>query len=441
VLAFTVAVTSVCAIVMGLAPAAHGRVERLADALRSSERGSTGGAATRIRSALVVAQVASAVILVAGAGLMIRSAQRLVALDPGFDQRSVIALRVSIPRTAPTAPDTPAPLEIFARILLDRARALPGVVAASLVTDPPLSGLDSAVFYGADGQPALDAQHRPRAYVHSVTPEFFGTMGIRLIAGRTFTETEQAPPVATVIVSEQVVRRFWPGQDPIGKRIKLGGVTSSNRWLTIVGVVAEVKYRGLPENPTTDPDLYFPFLDRNQQISLVVRAKGDPSSLAAPIRRLVREIDPNVPVFAVSTMEGAIAEQTARTRFTTWIMSGFGALALVLASIGVYGVMAYLVAQRRRELAVRMALGADRRAIVRLIVRGGGRLIAIGLAGGVCAVIVLERLARTLLFGVGAFDPATFAAAAVLGATGFLACYLPALRAAHVSPMEAFRAE
>jgi len=442
VLAFTIAVTSVCAIVMGLAPAAHGRVERLADALRSSERGSSAGTARRTRGALVVAEVASALILVAGAGLMIRSAQRLMAVDPGFDPRGVIALRVSIPRAAPSAPDAPARLEISARVLLDRIRGLPGVVAASLVTDPPFSGLESAVFYGAEGQPALDAQHRPRAYVHSVTPEFFKTMGIRQLAGRTFSETEQTPSVATVVVSEQVVRRFWPGQDPIGKRIKIGGVTSTySRWLTIVGVVADVKYRGLPENPTSDPDLYFPFTDRNPQISLVVRADGDASSLAAPIRRLVREIDPNVPVYAVNTMDSAIAEQTARARFTTWIMSGFGALALLLASIGVYGVMAYLVARRRRELGIRMELGADRRTIVRLVVRGGGRLIAVGLAGGIAGVVVLERLARTLLFGVGAFDPATCAAAAVLGITGLLACYLPALRAARVSPLEAFRAD
>ncbi|HYT74305.1 MAG TPA: ABC transporter permease, partial [Vicinamibacterales bacterium] len=328
-----------------------------------------------------------------------------------------------------------------ARVLLDRVRGLPGVTAASLASDPPLSGLDSAVFYSAEGQPAVDAQTIPRAYIHRVTSEFFKTMGIKMIAGRTFADADLTPPVRAVIVSEHVVMRFWPGQNPVGKRIKLGPVTSQNPWMNIVGVVADVKYRGLPENPTSDPDLFFPFLDRNQQISLVLRSSVDPASLAAAVRRAVRDTDPNVPVFAVQTMEEAVGEQTAQSRFTTWLMGAFGTIALLLAAIGIYGVMAYLVAQRTREIGIRMALGAGRHEIVRLVIGGGGRLIGVGLLMGLAGVVVVERLARTLLFGVTVWDPATLLAIAVLGGAGMLACYIPALRAARVSPLEALRAD
>jgi putative ABC transport system permease protein len=439
---FTAFVSMASGILLGLAPAMHGRISGLSQALKESARGSTGTRGRTIRSALVVAEVTLAVLLLAGAGLMIRTVQQLVAIDPGFNPDRVLTVRVSIPRQA-MAPDSdgPAPLVVGARTLLDRVRALPGVAAASLVSDPPLSGLNSAVFYSAEGQAATDAQTMPRAYVHRVLPDFFATIGIPLRSGRTFLDSELTPASRAVLVSEHVATRFWPGQDPVGKRIKIGTLASQNPWLTIVGVVGEVKYRALPENPTTDPDLYFPFVDRTQQASMVVRATGDPSALISSVRQAVREVDQNVPVFGVFTMTDRIADQTAQARFTTWVMSAFAAMALLLSAIGIYGVMSYLVSQRTREVGIRMALGATPQEIVRLIVGRGARLIGAGVLVGVIASAALQRLMSALIYRASVLDAMTVVAVLTLGAGGLLACYLPALRAARVDPLVALRAE
>jgi putative ABC transport system permease protein len=438
---FTVALAFVVGILLGMAPAMHSRVSRLADALKESARGSVGHRARVARSTLVVAEVSLAVLLLVGAALMIRTVQHLVAVDPGFNPDRVLTARVSIPRRAADASSAgPAPFVVSARTLLDRVRALPGVANASLVSDPPLAGLDSAVFYSAEGQGETNAQTMPRAYVHRAMPDFFATMGIPFRHGRTFLDAELTPTSGVVIASEHVATRFWPGQDAIGKRIKLGPVTSSNPWLTIVGVVGEVKYRGLPENPTADPDLYFPFIDR-AQVSLVVRTSGDPVALVGPVRQAVREVDPGIPVFAVFTMTQAIADQTAQSRFTTWVMGAFAIVALLLSGIGIYGVMSYLVAQRTREVGIRMALGATRRDIVRLVVGRGTLLIAVGIVIGAVASVALQRLMSPLTFQASIVDSATVLAVAILAVTGVLACYLPALRAATVDPLVLLRAE
>jgi predicted lysophospholipase L1 biosynthesis ABC-type transport system permease subunit len=244
-----------------------------------------------------------------------------------------------------------------------------------------------------------------------------------------------------VVVSEHVATRFWPGQDPIGKRIKLGNLASQNPWLTIVGVVGEVKYRGLPENPTADPDLYFPFIDRAQQVSMVVRSSGDPASLVPSVRQAIRDVDPSIPLFGVFTMAERIADQTAQFRFTTWVLGTFAAMALLLSAIGIYGVMSYLVSQRTREVGIRMALGATRREIVRLIVGRGAQLIAIGILLGVVASLGLQRLMAVLIYKATILDGVTAAAIGALAAAGLLACYLPALRASKVDPLVALRTD
>ena len=439
---FTIAISFIVGMLLGLAPAMHSRISRLSDALKESARGSVGRRARAVRSALVVAEVSIAVLLLVGAALMIRTVQHLVAIDPGFNPDRVLTARVSIPlRAQDASSDSPAPLVVGARTLLDRVRALPGVTNASLVSDPPLSGLGSAVFYSAEGQGVTNAQTMPRAYVHRALPEFFATVGIPFVHGRTFVDADLTPSSRVVIASEHVVTRFWPGQDPIGKRIKLGPLTSSNPWLTIVGVVGEVKYRGLPENPTADPDLYFPFIDRAQQVSLVIRTARDPGPLVPSVRQAIREVDPGIPVFGVFTMTDRIADQTAQSRFTTWVMGVFAGIALLLAAIGIYGVMSYLVAQRTREVGIRMALGASRREIVRLIVGRGARLIVVGIVIGAAGSIALQRLMATLTFKASILDGATVAAVGILAGAGLLACYLPALRAARVDPLVALRAE
>jgi putative ABC transport system permease protein len=439
---FTAVVAVASGILLGLAPAMHGRISRLGEALKESARGSEGTRARTVRSALVVAEVSLAVLLLVGAGLMIRTVQHIVAIDPGFNPDRVLVARVSIPRQETAVPsDPPAPLVVAARTLLERVRALPGVSAASLASDPPLSGLDSAVFYSTEGDDSTDAQTRPRAYVHRVAPEFFTTIGIPLRSGRTFLESELRPASDAVVVSEHVAKRFWPGQDPIGKRIKIGSLASQNPWLRIVGVVSEVKYRGLPENPTSDPDLYFPFIDRAQQVSMVVRTSGDPASLVPSVRQAIREVDPSIPLFGIFTMTERIADQTAQFRFTTWVLGTFAAMALLLSAIGIYGVMSYLVSQRTREVGIRMALGAGRRDIVRLIVGRGAQLIAIGILLGAVASIGLQRLMSALTYQASILDGVTAAAIAALAAAGLLACYLPARRASRVDPLVALRTE
>jgi putative ABC transport system permease protein len=381
--------------------------------------------------------------------LMIRSVTNLAALNPGFDPASVLTLHVSIPRAAApaapafgnAAPVPPAPPVVYGSALLERLRAVPGVTAAALGNDVPLDGNASASFFSAEGQPPTNAQSAPRAYVHRVSPEFFTTLRIPMLAGRTFIETELSAVPAAVIVSEQVVKRFWPAQDPLGKRIKFGGLTSNNPWLTIVGVVGEVKYRGLPENPTADPDLYLPFADRNQQLALAIRSNVAPASLVAPVRAAIRAADPSIPVYSIAPMDELIASQTSASRFTMWLMGVFAAVALSLAAVGIYGVMSYLVTQRTREIGIRLALGAEGRDILRLVVGNGARLIASGVVLGVAASFALQRLVTSLLFGVSAADSASGIAVAVLAGVALVACYLPALRATRVSPLNALHYE
>ena len=448
---FTVAVSIACGILLGLAPAAHARVSRLAEALKDSSRGTDGRRSQRLRSGLVVAEVALAVVLLVGAGLMIRSVGKLSAVRPGFDASSVLTLRISIPRVAPPAASPAptaaegaasapsAPLVASARTILERVRAVPGVAAASLASDVPLGDQSSAVFFTAEGQPPVTAQTVPRGYVHRITPDFFATMRIPVQAGRTFFESELTPESTAVIVSERVAKRFWPGQDPVGKRLKLGQLTSTARWLSVVGVVAETKYRALPENPTTDPDLYFPFVDRSSQASVAVRSGVAPASLVPSLRAAIRSVDATISIFEVGTLEDRVERQSAPSRFMMWLMGVFASAALLLAVVGIYGVMAYLVAQRTREIGIRLALGASGTDILRLVVGNGARMIGLGVVIGVAASFALQRLVSSLLFGVTAADTASVVAVALLASAAIAACYLPALRAAHVDPTHALR--
>ena len=443
--AFTVAVSLACGILVGLAPGLQARSIDLSGALKESARGSDGRHTQRVRNALVVTELSLAVVLLVGAGLMIRSVRNLAALNPGFDPDSVLTLHVSIPRTstAPLAAATqiPSPPVVYGRALLDRLRAVPGVASVALGSDLPLDGNASASLYTAEGQPATNAQNVPRAYNHRVSPDFFGALRIPFVSGRTFTDAEATAGSPAVIVSERVVKRFWPGQDPIGKRIKFGPIASTGAWLTIVGVVGEVKYRALPDNPTTDPDIYLPFIDRNSQVAVVVRTSVTPAALVAPLRAVVRSADPSIPIYGVAPMADLIASQTSQSRFTMWLMGVFAAVALSLAVIGIYGVMSYLVTQRTREIGIRLALGAGGRDILGLVVGNGARLIGAGIAIGLAASFALQRLVSSLLFGVTAADAVSGGAVAILSVVALVACYLPAIRATRVSPLNALRYE
>ena len=362
----------------------------------------------------------------------------------------MLTLRVNLPRLAPppatgTIPPAAAPPDartvVTVHEVLGRVARIPSVEAVAVSTDVPLGGW-SAIFFAGEGQPPVTAQNVPRAYVHRVSAEFFKTMQIPLLAGRTFNETEMQGASNVVIVSEAVVKRFWPGQDPIGKRIKPGGLLSQNPWQTIIGVVNDMKYRGLPNNPTNDPDLFGPLSDRQRGFTLLVRTPLDPASLAPSIRKVLHEADPATVIYGVITMRELASRETARSRFTGWLMGIFAASALLLAMIGIYGVMSYSVTRRTQEIGIRMALGAARGTVMGMIVRHGMGLIGAGLLLGAAAAFPLTRLIDTLLYGVAPTDPISFVAAAIaLAAVALLACLLPAARATRIAPASALRNE
>jgi putative ABC transport system permease protein len=435
VIGFTMLISLVTAGVLGLAPALAASEPALQEVLQeSSGRTSSRG---RLRGFLVASEVALALVLLAGAGLFIRSFHALSRLDPGFRTDGVLTFRVSLP---PRAQDHPG---FDAREIREKLRNLPGVEEASLSTDLPLSGGGSAIFFTAEGQPVSDAQTMPRAHNHRVTPGFFRALGIRVRTGRDFTTADlQAPEISVVIVSEGIAKRFWPGQDPIGKRIKGGAPASKSPWMEIIGVVEETKYRSLPRNPTPDPDIFLPFSEQAQAFAVLLRAGVDPASLTKPARDAVRAVNAGAVVHTVQTLAERAGRQTARSRFTTWLMGIFTAAALLLAAVGIYAVIAQSVSRRTREIGIRMALGAAQGDVLRMVVLEGLRLTAAGAAAGLAAALILTRLIKTQLFGVGETDPLAFTAApVVLLAIAAVATWLPARRAAKVDPMEALRYE
>lgn len=445
VMLFALFLTSAVGILLGLAPALHLRSLRLNDVFKQSSHQSSGGRHGRgFRNILVIGEIALATMLVVGAGLLMRSLQQVIAIRLGYDPSQLLTMRVSLPSADLAAdPDRAAQPNmqaiVSARDLLQRIAELPAVEAVALGSDVPL-GSSSATSYTSEGQPPMDAENLPRIYTHQVTPGFFDALGIRFTAGRTFTQVEQQGNSNVVIVSENVVNRFWPGQDPIGKRIKRGRAESEDPWLTIIGVVNEMKYRSLPENPTDDPDMFLPFSEQQQTFSLLVRTSADPSSLAGPVRSALNEADPAIAAYQIDAMSALVARETSQRRFTSWLMGIFGGTALLLAMIGIYGVMAYTVTRRTQEIGVRMALGAARGDVLRLITASGLGLVGAGLAVGLTAALALTGWIESLLYGVKPSDPVTLASAGLLlTAVALLASLVPALRAARIAPAKALR--
>jgi len=432
---FTVLICCSVGLVLGLAPATHVRTAGVHDALKQSSgrsAGSHGG--RRFRNALVVVEISFSMLLLIGAGLLIRSLERLATLNPGYDPSHLLALRVSLPGLPPANDRPDAGLVVTADEILRRVSQLPSVQAASISTDVPLGG-ESAVFYTAEGQPAMDAHTTPRAYFHRVSPDFFKTLRTPFIAGRAFTEDEVHHGANAVIATESLVKRFWSGSDPIGKRIKIGGLSSTRPWLTIVGVVHDLKYRGLP-------DLFQIFNERSRDFSVLVRTSLDPSAIAPAVRNTLRQAEPSILIYDSATMEDFIGHETARPRFTGWLMAIFAGIALALAIIGIYGVVSYGVSRRTREIGVRIALGANRPQVLRMVVGSGMESVVVGLLLGTVAALALTRLIGTLLYGVTPSDPLTYGAAALtLAATALLACLMPALRAARIDPAVTLRNE
>ena len=469
VLIFTLSVSTIMGLLLGLTPMWQMGGGSLASTLKDAGRGTVGGGRLLFRQSIVTVEIALAVILLVGAGLLIRTMTALGAVDPGFHVERLLTLRVSLPALpAASAAATDATTGAGANTgagasaaltILDRLENLPGVEQAAVATQFPLGGDANATSYTVEGQGAVAAHERPRTYRQRVVPGFFQTLGIRLIAGREFTEAEMqeegrrqgAAPAASaasaatvaptpIIVSERLVNRFWPGQNPIGKRMKYGAPDSEAPWMRIVGVVPETKMRSLPMNGTTDPDVFQPFRPQLRTFAVMLRTAVPPETLIETVRRTIRGVEPGATVFNVATMQERVARQMSQPRFVSWLMGVFAALALVLAAIGVYGVLAQNVARRTQEIGIRMALGAGAGEILRLVLRRGLGLVGVGLLIGAACALAMTRLLQTLLFGVSQTDPVTFGGViAVLGTVALVATWIPARRAMRVDPLVALR--
>jgi putative ABC transport system permease protein len=399
-----------------------------------------GGAsrATRsiLRNALVAAQIALSVVLLVSAGLLTRSLAALSRVNPGFDPSHVLTLQFRLPAAKYK---TEAQIStMFTRALVEM-RAVPGVQDAALVRAAPLNGNGETFPYYLPGQSLTDVSKAPTAQLNIVSADYFAALRIPRFGGRDFTMDDRADAPPVVIVNEQLARRAWPNESPIGKTIRIGG--SDAPWATVVGVVGTVKHFRLSEDPLDEA--YIPYQQRPLIFTeVVVRAAGDPATVANSIRAAVWRVDRDQPVWRVRTMNRVLDEARGGPRLTVWLMTGFAMLALVLAAIGVYGVMSYAVARRTQEVGIRMALGARRHQVLAMVLRDGMRTTTLALFIGLAIAALATRLLASQLFGVSATDPLTFIVVPlVLGLVALAACYLPARRASRVDPIVALRAD
>jgi predicted permease len=438
VLALTVVVSLVTGIVFGLAPALEATRLNLNDALKEGGKGAggRGARAKRMQGGLVIAEIALALVLLASAGLLLKSFVHLQRVDPGFRTENILTLVV--PVAGAEYQEGPQFVAFF-REATERVKALPGVRDAGIVNFLPLyGGFGAGTGFTVEGWPEPAPGEEPVTEVRVADPGYFRVMGIPILRGRNFTASEASEARQVVLVSESLARKYFPGQDPIGKRIK---VQMSEEPLPqeIVGIVGDVMYDSLtdvakPTVYTPLPDLVYPFM------TFVIHTSGDPVEMAPTVRRTLRSVDPNQPVSSVRSMDEVMGDTVGRARFNTLLLGLFAGLATLLSAIGIFGVMNYSVTLRTREIGLRIALGAQRREVLRLILRQGLLLTAIGIAIGLAGALALTRVMSGLLFGVGSTDPSTFAGIVLLLAlVSLIACYLPARRATRVDPLIALR--
>jgi len=451
VLLFATLVSIATGVLFGLVPALQSAGQREIAALKDAARGSSGAAGRTLRGGLVVAEISIALVLLVIAGLMGRSLQQLLEVNPGFQPDRLLTARISLPQanyrdiTATTA---------FFGTLQDRVRALPGVQSTGMTTLLPMTGRNSSGSTFVDQtttQGLAESQVFRKPYLEAdqrtVTPGFFDAMHIPLLRGRVLTGADTADAAPAIVVDEEFAKRLWPDREPIGQRISIGAVPNTNppvlRWCTVVGVVGHVKNNALDQLGREQiyvPLAQTPFPLRNMY--LTVRATGDPVAMTSAIQRTVQTLDPSLPVYEVKTMDAWLDTTVSPRRFNVMLLLAFGALALTLAAIGTYGVIAYSVSQRTQEIGIRVALGASRQDVLRMVIGGGLRLAVAGVLVGVALSLAAGRFISTLLFGVHATDPLTFSAVAVtLLATALFAAWIPARRATRVDPMVALRYE
>jgi predicted permease len=436
-LALTTVISLATGILFGLAPALQAARKKNFDGLKSG-RSTEGSRPKRLRATLVICETALSLLLVAAAGLLLRSFAQILKVDPGFRPDGVLTMRVALPDAVYSKPEQ---VRGFYNELLDRVQRLPGVQTAGAISGLPLSGQGGSGTTTIDSQSVPLEETTPEADQRVVTPDYFKAMGISLVRGRFFEarDADTAPPVA--IVDESLAQTFWPNQDPIGKRLHPGGRKSTAPWTTVIGVVRHVRNRTLEARSRIE--VYWPENQRpSGAMAIAVLVSGNPMNLMPTIQREVDAIDPNLPVYHVRTMTEVMGDSLQRRRLAFILLAVFAGLALLLAGVGIYGVTSYGVAQRQREIGLRMALGADRGQVMRMMIRHGMGTIAVGLALGVILALSLTRLMSGLLFDVRAYDPLALGGAALLlAAAALFAIVIPALRATRVNPVVALRYE
>ena len=442
VLSFASGATLIAGLLFGFLPSYISAHSGISETLKEGGRGSSAGKQRRFaRSGFVVAQMCLALVLLAGSGLLIRSFIRLVGVDPGFDASHLLTFKVSLP-SAKYGTD---PLRlVFFRQLLARISRLPGVSSASMNSFPPFSGLGSATGVHVLSQPERSLMDLPVAAVRVVGPEYFPTMQIPLHAGRLFNDQELTEERHVVVINQAFADQYLKGVNPLGQKAAIYMKSleeSKNTPSEIIGVVGDVRQMGL--DTPAEPTVYWPHPELVMSgMTILVRTVNDPLTLVSAVRNELQQMDPEQPMAAIATMDQLLADSLSRSRFTMLVLGVFAALALVLACVGIYGVIAYSVTQRTQEFGIRMALGASRRDVLGLVLGQGIRLALLGIGLGIVAALIVMRLMATLLYGISASDPVTFTAVALLlAAVALAACYIPARRATRVDPIVALRYE
>ncbi|MGH7555018.1 MAG: FtsX-like permease family protein, partial [Longimicrobiales bacterium] len=445
-LAFTVGITLATGIVFGLIPALHSTFRAPADQLNTATRSTTAGRATRrVRAVLVAAEVASSLMLMVGAALAARSLLQLQRVDTGLDPDGVLTFSVVPPDTA--YPDGVS-VRRFHHEVIERLSAQPGALAVGATSHLPLSGQNVESRVTPEGWQPPSPGTGAGAGLRGVAGRYFDAIGARVTAGRAFTDADTATSQQVAIVNEEFARRYWPGQDAVGKRVKQGRIESQDPWKVVVGVYADVKHLG--PQAETRPEVMFPYAQTHEYwvtrfmrgLNVVMRATGDPTGLVPAARSVVRAVDPSVPLVEPRTMTTLVSNSVAQPRFRSTLLVSFAGLAVLLSVVGIYGVVGFNTAQRTREISVRIALGAQRGSVIGVILRQESMPVLIGIAVGLAGAVAVGRAMRGLLFDVEPTDPVTFVAMpALLAAVAFVACIVPARRALGVEPANALRAE
>ncbi|MBA3714200.1 MAG: ABC transporter permease, partial [Pyrinomonadaceae bacterium] len=435
---FTLAVSLATGLVFGVLPALRASDFKLSESLKEGARGTTEDfRRNRVRGLLVISEVALALLVLIGASLLIKSFLQLQRIERGFDPANLLTMEVSLPASKYAEPSQQ---RAFFRQMTQRLETLPGVSAVAVANDLPIDGDTQTSNPHIEGRPAV-AGELPLAGVHTVSPAYLQAMGIRLLKGREFTPADVDESQPVIIINETMARRLFPNEDPLGKRIKFSDPSTDELWKEVVGIVGEVKHNGLDAEPYMET--YVPFLQSPRAgMSIGLRTTSEPASLTAALRQAILEIDRDQPIYGVRTMEQVLSESVASRRLSMTLFSLLAGLALLLATVGIYGVIAYTVSSRTHEIGVRVALGAQSGDVLRLILKQGLVLILSGIVVGILAAVLLSRVLASLLFEVSATDPATFVVVPLLlVAVALLACYIPARRATKIDPMVALRYE